>query len=73
VSDPLLSKAITDSSDIVQEIAALTPGRTILSFYVALLRLAKTMEGMYPELRDVRDPVLACGDARAVTATEARN
>jgi hypothetical protein len=29
---------------------------------VALLRLAKTMETRYPELRPVREPVLECGD-----------
>jgi hypothetical protein len=62
VSHPLLAKAIADSSDIAREIAELTEGRTVLSFYVALLRLAKTMETRYPELRPVREPVLECGD-----------
>jgi hypothetical protein len=62
VSHPLLAKAIADSSDIAREIAELSGGKTVLAFYVALLRVAKTLEQRYPELRPVREPVLECGD-----------
>ena len=53
-----MSDAISDSSDAVLRLAAIMPGYTILAFYIALLRLAKTMEGRWPELRTCRDAVL---------------
>ena len=61
-----LAEAIHESSDIVLDIAKLANGRTVLAFYVALLRVAKTMEQRYQSLRPVRDAVLnlECGDAR---------
>jgi hypothetical protein len=62
MSNPLLSAAIAESTDIARELAEKSGGRTVLAFYVALLRLAKTMETRYPELRPVREPVLECGD-----------
>lgn len=66
-NDPLLSQAIADSSDIVLELAGHSSGRTVLAFYIALLRLAKTMERLHPDLRRVRDPVLeVAGEGRGV-------
>ena len=62
---PLLVSAIFESADIVVELARLTPGRKVLSFYVALLRLAKTMEVMYSEFRPLREAVLADVDAKS--------
>lgn len=56
--DPVLAAAVSESSDICVELARLTGGKRVLAFYVALLRLAVTMEGLYPDLRPLREDVM---------------